>query len=62
MFSKGQLIFLVFFVIVFTAGLVWSYRKDTKLHKIYYKKVWMVAVGILIVVAIFATLTFILHT
>jgi hypothetical protein len=61
MFSSGQKLFALFFIIVFVAILVWSYRKDIKLHKIYYKKVWVVGLGISLVIAIFAIITFILH-
>jgi len=61
MFSKGQLIFATFFTVVFIGFMIWSYIKDVKLHKYYYKNVWIVALGILIVVSLFATLTFWLH-
>ena len=61
MFSKGQLIFAVIFVIAFTILMIWSYRKDIKLHKYYYKNIWIVAVGVIMAITIFATLTFWLH-
>lgn len=61
MFSKGQLIFAAIFALAFIILMIWSYRKDVRLHKIYYNKVWIVALGILIVIALFATLTFWLH-
>jgi len=61
MFSKGQLIFGLVFAIVFIIVMIWSYRKDVKLHQIYYKKVWVVALGIFIVITLFATITFWLH-
>jgi len=61
MFSGGQKLFALFFFIAFVAIMVWSYRKDIKLHKIYYKKVWMVALGIFLVIAAFAVITFLLH-
>ena len=37
MFSLGQLLFAVFFVITFTTLMIFSYRKDSKNHKIHYK-------------------------
>lgn len=37
MFTGPQIIFAVFFVIVFTGIMIWSYRKDLKLHNIHYK-------------------------
>lgn len=61
MFSSGQKLFALFFFVVFTAVMVWSYRKDIKLHKIYYKKVWIVGLGIALVIALFAIIAFILH-
>ncbi|MCF6223006.1 MAG: hypothetical protein L3J34_04685 [Flavobacteriaceae bacterium] len=61
LFSEGQLIFAAFFAIVFIGLMIWSYRKDIKLHKYYYKNVWIVALGIFIVVTLFAVLTFWLH-
>jgi len=61
MFSKSQLIFAALFTVVFIALMIWSYRKDIKLHKYYYKNVWIVALGIFIAIALFATITFWLH-
>ncbi len=61
MFSKGQLIFAAFFAIVFIGLMIWSYKKDIKLHQFYYKKVWIVAIGIFLAIALFATITFWLH-
>lgn len=37
MFSKGQLLFAVFFVIVFSGIIIFTYRKDFKGHQIHYK-------------------------
>ncbi|MGH1385735.1 hypothetical protein [Kordia sp.] len=37
MFTSGQLIFAAFFVIVFVAVMIYSYRKDLKLHQRHYK-------------------------
>jgi len=61
MFSKGQLIFAVFFVIVFTMAMVWSYRKDIKIHKKYYKNSFIVIIAIFLIIAIFTLITFSLH-
>ena len=36
-FSTGRIIFIIFFVIAFVALMIYSYRKDLKNHKIYYK-------------------------
>jgi len=61
MFSSGQKLFALFFIIIFAAIMIWSYRKDIYLHKIYYKKVWVVALGIVLVIASFAIIAFALH-
>ena len=37
MFSTGQWIFVIFFVVAFIAFITYSYRKDAKLHKKEYK-------------------------
>lgn len=37
MFSTGQIIFGVLFFVVFAAVIFFSYRKDLKLHRKYYK-------------------------
>jgi len=42
MFSTGQLIFGGLFFIVFVVIIYFMYRKDLKLHKVYYKgTVWV---------------------
>ena len=61
MFSRGQLIFAAIFAVAFIILMVFSYRKDVKLHKLYYQKVWIVALGIFLAIALFATITFWLH-
>ena len=61
MFSKGQTIFAVLFALTFVGIMIWSYRKDIPLHRTYYKKVWLVALGIFLVIALFAAITFWLH-
>ena len=37
MFSTGQLIFALLFAIAFISILIYTYRKDLKLHKQHYK-------------------------
>jgi len=61
MFSKEQYIFGTIFAIFFIAAMIWSYRKDIKLHKYYYKNIWIVALCIFAVVSTFAIMTFWLH-
>ncbi|GAB1307931.1 hypothetical protein KH5_06140 [Urechidicola sp. KH5] len=61
MLSPGQKIFAVFFVIAFTIFMIVMYRKDLKLHRIYYKNVYKVLLAIIVVIALFTIITFSLH-
>lgn len=45
MFSTGQLIFALFFVIVFIAAMIYVYRKDLNLHRMHYKGSGKVLLG-----------------
>jgi len=61
MFSKGQQLFGLLFIIVFAVILIWSYRKDLKIHKKYYKNVWIIAISILLIFFIFRAITYYIH-
>lgn len=37
MFTTGQIYFAIIFTIVFTVAMIFTYRKDLRLHKLYYK-------------------------
>ena len=42
MFTKGQWIFAILFAIAFIISLIYTYRKDLKLHRRYYKgSIWV---------------------
>lgn len=45
MFSKGQLIFASVFVLFFVASMIYVYRQDMALHKLYYKGSLKVLLG-----------------
>ncbi|MEE9349326.1 MAG: hypothetical protein V3U80_04705 [Flavobacteriaceae bacterium] len=60
-FTSGQLYFALFFVIIFTIAMIWSYVKDKKHQKYYYKNIWKVRAAIVLVIAIFAMLAFWIH-
>jgi hypothetical protein len=50
MFSKGQLIFAVIFLISFITIMVLSYKKDIKIHKSYYKgSIWILIAFLLFI-------------
>jgi cbb3-type cytochrome oxidase subunit 3 len=60
MFSSRQLQFAVFFVISFSAIVVWMYRKDSKGHKIHYAGSYKILIGfVLAIVALFMIKVFI---
>lgn len=55
MFTKGQWIFAILFVIAFVTALIYTYRKDLKLHKKYYKgSVWVLIAFIAFILMIVA--------
>ena len=61
MFSKAQYTFGIIFAIVFIGFIIWTYIKDIKLHKYYYKNVWITTIGIVLAIALFRMITFWLH-
>lgn len=52
MFTKGQIIFAVLFVIGFAAFIFRSYAKDKKLHQKNYKGVKWVAIAFFVFIAL----------
>ncbi len=58
MFSQGQIIFAVLFIIVFVIAMIIMYRKDLHLHKIYYKGSLWVLIAFLAFVGILFLLKF----
>jgi len=61
MFSKGQLIFAALFVIAFAILMFWSYRKDLKIHKKYYKNTYIIINAAFLIIALITLITFSLH-
>lgn len=42
MFTPGQIKFSIFFIVAFVIVLIIVYRKDLKLHRVYYKnRLWV---------------------
>ncbi len=48
MFSTGQLVFAGCFVVAFIILMIFSYRKDIKLHRKYYKGSIFILIGFII--------------
>jgi len=58
MFSLGQIQFAVFFAITFIIVMIFSYRKDLKLHKQYYKgSIWILVAFLLFIGCLFVVKT-----
>lgn len=56
MFSTGQLVFAAVVALIFIIVVIFSYKKDKKLHKKYYKGSFWVLVGFIVFV-LFLVLT-----
>ncbi|WP_159800272.1 hypothetical protein [Flavobacterium sp. MK4S-17] len=52
MFTQGQIIFALCFIIVFIGVMIYVYRKDLKLHKKYYKGSYWILVAFLIFIGL----------
>lgn len=59
MFSTGQLIFAICFAIAFITALVYTYRKDLKLHKQYYKGSIWILIAFISFIGLIAAIKFI---
>jgi len=51
MFSKGQLIFAIIFIIVFSGIITYTYFKDRQIHRLYYKKTYIILLIFLLFIA-----------
>jgi cytochrome bd-type quinol oxidase subunit 1 len=45
MFSQGQLVFAGLFFVAFVIAAIYSYRKDIKIHKQFYKGNYKILIG-----------------
>jgi hypothetical protein len=45
MFSQGQWIFALVFLISFIAAMIIAYRKDARLHQLFYKGNYKILIG-----------------
>jgi hypothetical protein len=60
MFTKGQWVFGILFAIAFIIALIYTYRKDFKLHQKYYKGSLWVLVAFISFILIITTIKFVL--
>ena len=54
MFSKGQLIFAIIFIIAFSGLITYTYFKDKRIHKLYYKKSYVILLIFILFIATIA--------
>ena len=50
MFTTGKIVFVAIFTVVFIAGLVWSYRKDSAVTKVHFTKTYKVLLALILFV------------
>ena len=48
--TTGHWIFAGLFMIAFVAYLIWSYRKDARVHKMYYGKGARILLGLVVII------------
>ncbi|MEW4922791.1 hypothetical protein [Algibacter sp. 2305UL17-15] len=58
MFSKGQIIFGIIFFIVFSIIIGYTYRRDLKLHKKFYKGSFWVLIAFIGFIALVSAIKF----
>lgn len=52
MFSQGQLFFTGFFIVAFVIAMIYAYRKDSRLHTVFYKGNYKVLIGFIVFIGI----------
>ena len=52
MFSQGQLVFAICFFVAFVIAMIYAYRKDANLHKIFYKGNYKILIGFIVFILI----------
>jgi uncharacterized membrane protein YccC len=52
MFSQGQLLFAGCFFVAFVIIMIFAYRKDSKLHQVFYKGNYKILIGFILFIAI----------
>jgi len=61
MFSQGQIVFALFFLVVFVIAMIAMYRKDARLHQLHYKGSIWVLIGFLLFIGLLFMLKSILN-
>jgi len=61
MFTAGQLLFGKIFIVCFVIFMIILYRKDLKMHRHYYPRVWQVGLTVFLVFVLFTIIVLTLH-
>lgn len=46
-FTTGRIIFVIVFVLIFTGGLLWAYRKDRRVTRLHFNKPYLILFSII---------------
>lgn len=60
-FSKGQLIFASIFLLLFVILMIFAYKSDKDVNRVYYKDVWKILLAVLAIFGVIISLVKILH-
>ncbi|MBI4931343.1 MAG: hypothetical protein HY841_11310 [Bacteroidetes bacterium] len=60
--SKGQKIVALVFLISFIITMIWAYRSDARINKMFYKNVWVVLISVLLIFGAIIVLIKISHS
>jgi formate hydrogenlyase subunit 3/multisubunit Na+/H+ antiporter MnhD subunit len=61
MFTEGRLIFSILFLIIFIFAIIYSYKKDKKVHFKNYKNTFWVLIGSIMFVIILTLLKYLIN-
>ncbi|MBI3502022.1 MAG: hypothetical protein HY063_09525 [Bacteroidetes bacterium] len=61
LFTKGKLIFALIFLLLFIVGMIWAYRADAKVNRMYYQNVWKILVSMILILGAIFLLVKLLH-
>jgi hypothetical protein len=48
MFTTGRIIFVAVFIVIFIAGLIWSYRKEKNINKLHFNKTYKILIALIL--------------
>jgi hypothetical protein len=48
MFTTGRIIFVIVFLLVFIAALIWGYRREKNINKIHFNKTYKILITLIL--------------